>query len=144
MKRRFAVLTVVVAFVLCLTGCSARNESGGTDSTAPKPTPSTIPGDNLPQNDANEGGGAGGTNDSGNGMNGDNNSMHSNNPGAGSNGQNGSGNGTNHDDGVLDNAGDAVGDLIEGVGNGVGDAIDDVGNAVRNSGRAIDRTTRHN
>ena len=144
MKQRLAALAAAAALVICLTGCSVGNESEDINSAAPSPTTSVIPSDNLPQNDANEGGGAGGTNDSGNGMNGDNNSMHSNTPGTGSNGQNGSGNGTNHDDGVLDNAGDAVGDLIEGVGNGVDNALDGVGDAVRNGGRAIDRTTRHN
>ena len=60
MKQRLAALAAAVALVICLTGCSAGNESEDTNSAAPSPTTSVIPSDNLPQNDANEGGGAGG------------------------------------------------------------------------------------
>ena len=139
MKRRFALMAVVVVLAVCLAGCSSRNEpgTGEVNSVNPDTTPSTIPNDNLPENDANEGGGAGGTTDSNNGMDNSNDSMHTEGPGSGSTADSGQNNtGTNRDDGILDHAGDAAGDLM----NGVGDALNDVGNAVRNGGRAIDRT----
>ena len=139
MKRRFALLAVSAVLVLSLAACSARNDTGtgSVNSVNPDTTPSTVPSDQIPGNDANEGGGAGGTNDSnngaGNGMNGNgSNSMPSTNPGNTAQ----DGNGTNYDNGVLDNAGDAAGDLMRDIGNGVGNVLDNMGNAARKGGNA--------
>lgn len=43
---------------------------------------------------------------------------------------NGTTNGTHKDDNILDDAGNAAGDLVNGAGNAVGDVVDGVENAV--------------
>lgn len=128
MKRRFALLAASAVLIFALTACSARNDSGTGDvnSVTPDTTPSAVPGDQMPGNDANEGGGAGGTNHDANG------DGSSTNPGYSTQ----DGNGLNRDDGVLDNVGDAAGDLMRGIGNGVGNALDRMGNAARDGGNA--------
>ena len=133
MKQRFILLAAVMVLGICLVGCSSRNEpvntdepnSNNTHSVTPDTTPSVIPSDNLPNNDAAEGGGAGGTNDSGNGMFDDNNNGNHN----GNNG-NQTDNGTNRDDGALDDIGDAAGDVMDGIGDAVQEGGDAVGGAI--------------
>lgn len=145
MKRRSVLLFSALVLGICLVGCASRNkptstDTPGTDNThsiTPDTTPSVIPDDYLPGNDANEGGGAGGTDDSDNGMF-DENMDHQNDVGKDHNGvdDNTTNDGTHRDDGVLDDVGDAAGDLAHGAG----DAMDGIGDALQKGGNAVGRT----
>ena len=123
MKRFCSVLAVVLVLMFCLVGCSRKNQTeteppivsskpnptpshsvSPTPSHSVAPSPSLMPGDRLPGNDANEGGGAGGTNEHGD------------------------------EDGILDDIGDVAGDLIDGAGDALNDVGDAVRNGKRSLG----------
>lgn len=145
-QRRFALATALV-FVLALAGCSANREENSAPveptNNAPSGNVQHTPGaggdaQNSPGmsggaehspgmnggnngNDAMEGGGAGGTNDL------DNNGLPDG--AAGSGGQDG--------DSVIDDIGDAAGDLARGAGDVVRGAGDAIGDAANDVGRAM-------
>lgn len=120
MKRNYALFIVVIALAVCLVGCSSRNQnSGSTGNTASPDVSHGHDNDMLPGNDANEGGGAGGTSEEDGNLfddtHNDRNDWIEND------------NDTQYDD----NRDDPLDDMLDGVGN----AVDDIGNAV---GDAID------
>ena len=129
MKAKYIALAMAVLLSFSFVGCSGRNESSNS-SLAPTSSPAaTKPGNQNGQNnhnDALEGGGAGGTNDSGN--NGQSNA--SPDPSARVSGN-----------GVMNDIGNAAGDLMEGAGNAIQDAGDAVGNAM-NDAAGNPRTAR--
>lgn len=139
MKSRYVLLAAALVLSLSLAGCSAKNNPQ--NSTEPNTNgnhsvmPDTTHSDVLPGNDANEGGGAGGTVEGENGMHNDGNDNHNNINNTDNN---------NTDDGTLNDIGDAAGDMIEGAGDAVGDVMDGAGNAARKSGDAIGRAVRPN
>ena len=120
-------LTVLSAAVLAaamLTGCGEEQDAerhsqdlspSGTLRVSEEPEASAA-------NDAMEGGGAGGTNDTNNDGQPDSSPDHSDRVSG---------------DGPLDDMGDAAGDLIEGAGDAVEDAGDAVGKAADRAGNAM-------
>ena len=112
--RHLTVLPAAVLTALLLAGCGG-DQTGGSNSPHVDPSASLHVSD-QPQpsvsNDAMEGGGAGGTNDT-------------NNDG--------------HPDASPDDLGDAAGDLIEGAGDAAKDAGDAVGRAAEDAGDAVGR-----
>ena len=117
MKAKYIALAMAVLLSFSFVGCSGRNESSNS-SLAPTSSPAaTTPGNQNDQsnhNDALEGGGAGGTNDSGN---------------SGQSNANPDPSARVSGNGVINDIGNAAGDLVEGAGN----AIRDAGNAVDNA-----------
>lgn len=125
MKRIWrSVPAALLALSVLLTGCG-KDMEGETASQQPKPSVSlpigTPQSPNAP-NDAAEGGGAGGTNDTDNDGVPDVAPSHSE---------------TGDTDTPLDDLGDAAGDLIQGAGDAVEDAGDAVGKAADRAGRVI-------
>ena len=57
---------------------------------------------------------------------------------------NGVNDGTGTVDGVIEGAGNAVGDVIEGTGNAVGDVMNGVGNAMEDVGNGVNRSLNNN
>lgn len=137
MKQRRFALAMAIVFALALAGCSANRE----ENSAPVEPAGNAPGGNVQHtpdaggdaqnspgmnggsngNDAMEGGGAGGTNDL------DNNGQPDG--AAGTGGQDG--------DSVIDDIGDAAGDLARGAGDVVRGAGDAIGDAANDVGRAM-------
>ena len=120
MKQRRFALAMALVFVLALAGCSANRE----ESSAPVEPTDHISGGGV-QNTPGMGGA-----DHSPGMN----SNDQNNDGlpdgsAGTGGQGG--------DSVMDDIGDAAGDLARGAGDAVRDAGDAIGDAARDVGRAV-------
>ena len=114
MKVKYIAIAMAVVLGISLMGCSRKNvEAKNSPSPTQRPT-ATVPGNQEQNNDALDGGGAGGTNDT----NKDNHSTATPETSPQVSG-----------DGVLDNIGDAAGDLVEGAG----DAIQDAGNAIGNA-----------
>lgn len=136
MKQRRFALAMALVFALALAGCSANREE---NSSPVEPTHTVSGGvQNTPNsggdaqhspgmnggssgNDAMDGGGAGGTNDQNNDGRPDSS--------AGVGGQDG--------DSVMDDIGDAAGDLARGAGDVVRGAGDAIGNAANDVGRAM-------
>lgn len=134
MKLKHFVLSMAVVMAVALTGCSAGRESNSTAPVDPTNTNSmTSDYDSRASanNDYGAGGGSGaglddGTYPSG-AVGGDNADGHvsdnyyqNNVSGTPSNGDN-----------VIDDIGDAAGDLARGAGNAIGNAANDVGRAMR-------------
>lgn len=142
MKQRRFALTMALVFALALAGCSANREensspvepthgvqntpgTGGDAQNSPgmnggvEHSPGMNGGNNG--NDAMDGGGAGGTNDQNNDGRPDSS--------AGVGGQDG--------DSVMDDIGDAAGDLARGAGDVVRGAGDAIGDAANDVGRAM-------
>ncbi len=120
----FTVLAAVVLAAVLLTGCGAdQNAEAHTQDVGPSGT-LRVSDDPEPSvsNDAMEGGGAGGTNDTDNDGQPDASPDHSDRVSG---------------DGPLEDIGDAAGDLIEGAGDAVKDAGDAVGRAADRAGNAI-------
>ncbi len=126
MKQRRFALAMTLVFVLTQAGCSANREENSrpVEPTHTMPQDEHSPGMNGGNNgnDAMDGGGAGGTNDQNNDGRPDSS--------AGIGGQDG--------DSVMDDIGDAAGDLargagdvVRGAGDAIGDAANDVGRAMR-------------
>lgn len=140
-KRRFA-LAMAFVLALALTGCSANRENnsdpvapsndvseshnGGQNSANMGDAAGNSPGisDSAGGNDAMQGGGAGGTNDV-------------DNDGLPEGGDSQSRSRSNSGGNVMDDIGDAAGDLARGAGNAVRDAGDAIGNAANDVGRAM-------
>lgn len=137
-KRRFA-LAMAFVLALALTGCSANREN---NSDPVEPSNHVSESDNGGQNSANmgddarnsaeiggndamQGGGAGGTNDL------DNDGLPE------GSGDSQSRNRSNNGGSVMDDIGDAAGDLARGAGNAVRDAGDAIGDAAGDVGRAM-------
>lgn len=124
-KRRFA-LAMAFVLALALTGCSANRDG---DVNPAESANNGIGSTSSPDaggangNDAMMGGGAGGTNDL------DNDGL----PEDSGDSQSRSNNGGN----VMDDIGDAAGDLARGAGNAVRDAGDAIGDAANDVGRAM-------
>ena len=127
MKVKYIAIAMAVVLGVSLMGCSRKN-ADAKHSPAPTQRPTaTVPGNQEQNNDALDGGGADGTNNSDNGN-------HSTiTPDATPNVSG---------DGVLDNIGDAAGDLVEGAGDAIQDAGDAIGNAADNITGNSGRTTR--
>ncbi len=122
MKTRYLLITAAVLMIFSLVGCSRRDESA--PSSSPSHMVSPTPGTSFslpPENDAMEGGGAGGTNDPDSGLGGEPAPTQS----AGPDGND-----------IMDDIEDGVNDMIDGAGEAVDDAIDGVNNTLR------DRTAR--
>lgn len=133
MKRKYTLLIAAMVLAVCLAGCSSRNNSGGTNSNngANTNSPSVSPDHNtelLPGNDADEGGGAGGTSDENGSLfddtHNDRNDWVDN----------------NNDGHQNDDHNDPLDDMLDGVGN----AVDDIGNAVGDAIDGNDNGTNHN
>lgn len=130
MKQKYFALVMAFAMAAALTGCSAgRNDNNAghvspTNSLTPDYDDRASAGVGGAQNsaglnnDAAQGGGAGGTNYDQNNVD---------------------GTGINPSDGddLIDDIGDAAGDLTRGVGNAARNAGNAVGNAARNAGSAV-------
>lgn len=155
MKLKYFALSMAFVMAVALTGCSANRDSDSTESI--RPTNTVMPdandrssadidgaqssnrvdddigaGSNAQNsayidNDAAQGGGAGGTNDR-------NNDGTPDSSNAGSAGANRN---PSETDRVIDDIGDAAGDLARGAGNAVRDAGDAIGNAANDVGRAM-------
>ncbi|HIT32112.1 MAG TPA: hypothetical protein IAC25_04715 [Candidatus Enterenecus stercoripullorum] len=122
--NHFTVLAAAILAAALLTGCSAdQNGEAHTQDVRPSGT-LRVSDDPEPSvsNDAMEGGGAGGTNDTDNDGQPDASPDHS---------------GRVSGDGPLEDIGDAAGDLIEGAGDAVKDAGDAVGKAADRAGNAM-------
>ncbi len=129
MKKRMIAWAAALALALALTGCTAGRDSGaaadpnrggaGTGESgvheSARPTPDV--------NDAEDGGGAGGTNDV------DNDGKPETEAQARAYDR-------THG-GAMDDAGNAVGDAARGIGDGVGDIVRGAGNAIRDAGDAV-------
>ena len=137
MKLKSIALSMAFVMAVALTGCSANRD---TNSTAPTQPSNSVPADGGDRasagiddarhssnvqnsadvgNDAAQGGGAGGTNDRNNDGTPDGTSDPAN-----------SGN-------LVDDIGDAAGDLARGAGNAARDVGDAIGNAANDAGRAM-------
>ena len=129
MKQKYFALVMAFAMALALTGCSAgRNDNNAevqstnsmTSDAGDRASAGVGDAQNSAglNNDAAQGGGAGGTNYDQNNVD---------------------GTGMNPSDGddVIDDIGDAAGDLTRGVGNAARSAGNAVGNATRNAGNAV-------
>lgn len=125
MKLKSLFFAMVFVMAMALTGCSASREDNGTASAAPTNSAGVNDGayysDNVGagQNDGHVSDDYYQNNVSGNGGN-------PANRGNSSNGEN-----------VMDDIGDAAGDLARGAGNVVRDAGDAIGDAAGNVGRAM-------
>lgn len=161
MKKSVIAWTAALTLALALTGCSA-DRSTNSDDMGAGSSPSVNSDDPargsagigsedgresaLPTpdvNDAENGGGAGGTNDV------DNDGRPESRNQANAYDQTHGGiddeghivdNGANNGGGVggtMDDVGNAVGDAARGIGNGVGDVARGAGNAIRDAGNAV-------
>lgn len=122
--RSIPILAAAVLTLMALIGCTAGSEGethtqdvrpSATQRVSDAPHPSAT-------NDAMEGGGAGGTNDTDNDGNPDAQPDHT---------------ARMSGDGPLDDLGDAAGDLMQGAGDAVENAGDAVGRAADRAGRAM-------
>ena len=130
MKQKYFALVMAFAMAVALTGCSAGRNENSAKPIQPDSSVTSDDGDRASagvgdaqnsaglNNDAAQGGGAGGTNYDQNNVD---------------------GTGMNPSDGddVIDDIGDAAGDLTRGVGNAARSAGNAVGNATRNAGNAV-------
>ena len=120
--KHLAILSaVVLAAVLTACGPAAEDEPGQDGKPGASAQMSRAPESSMP-NDAMEGGGAGGTNDTDNDGKPDASPDHSERVSG---------------DGPLEDLGDAAGDLIQGAGDAAEDAGDAVGKAADRAGRAM-------
>ncbi len=121
MKARYFAIAAALMLSVALMGCSAdRKDPMHSQDLRPS---ASVPGTTAP-NDAMSGGGAGGTNDQNNDGRPDATPDASDRVSG---------------DGIIDDIGDAAGDLIEGAGDGLEDAGDAVGDAAGRVGRAMHR-----
>ena len=137
MKKRSFALVMAFMLALALPGCSAGRENSsdpgspssgvqnGTDAGGASSS-AGIDG-SADGNDAMQGGGAGGTNDL------DNNGLPDGSASVGGQSRSRSNTGSR----VMDDIGDAAGDLARGAGNAVRDAGNAIGDATSNVGRAM-------
>lgn len=143
MKLKYFALSMAFVMAAALTGCSANRDIHNTASMPPTNSVSSDGNDRASAgvggnvqnsadigsaqnsasigNDAAQGGGAGGTNDQNNDGTPDGGAVPN-----GTVGRNYSGTGT-----VIDDIGDAAGNLARGTGNAIGDAANNIGNAMR-------------
>jgi hypothetical protein len=122
MKMKYVATIMAVIMLFALMGCSRKANQPG-NSAEPTGSPQVSDsGNSADRNDAFDGGGAGGTEGSGNDAS-----------------QGGSPDATPHvsDNGVLGDIGDGVGDLIDGAGNAIQDAGDAIGDAANQAGDAM-------
>ena len=140
MKMKYFALAMAVVLTMALTGCSA----GRDENSAPMEPSSGVSSDpdsrnsagvntaspsasSSVDNDALNGGGAGGTNDL------DDDGMPDNSPSTGTDQSRSRSRGGD----VLDDIGDAAGDVLQGAGNVARDAGDAIGDAANSVGRAV-------
>ena len=124
-RKTICISAAAILLAACLAGCGG--EEQGRASSDPSVRPSAaLPASHSPEvnvpNDAMDGGGAGGTNDTDN----DGRPDASPDPSERVSG-----------DGPLQDIGNAAGDLIQGAGEAVEDAGDAVGKAADRAGRAM-------
>ncbi len=137
MKLKSFALSMACVMAVALTGCSANRDVNSTAPIQPTNSVSADSGDQASagingtiqnsanvNNDATQGGGAGGTNDWNNDGTPDGSIADPDRD------PSGSGN-------VVDDIGDAAGDLARGAGNAVRDAGNAIGNAANDVGRAV-------
>lgn len=134
MKLKHIALSMAIVMAVALTGCSAGREN---NSMAPVDPTNSMTSDYDSRASANNDYGAGAGSDAGlnngsypssavGGSNADGHVSDGYNP------NNVSGAPTNGDgDNVIDDIGDAAGDLVQGAGNAIGNAANDVGRAMR-------------
>lgn len=120
MKHITITLSLMAVTALMLTGCmGGKAEPSPSPSPSPSPTPSVRP---VTPDDSFQGGGAGGTNDTDYDGHPDSSATPS--------------------DSLLDDMGDAAGDMMEGAGNALDDAASGVGDALQDTGNAPDNARR--
>lgn len=117
MRKLCCMLLAIAVMSASLAGCASNNRSEATHSPDVRPSATAT----LP-NDAHQGGGAGGTNDT------NNDGRPDAVPDASE----------RVSDGVLDDIGNAAGDVIEGAGDVIQGAGDAVGDAARRAGNALE------